>query len=321
MVLLYTNASQTRNFSFFIFHYSSFIKINQELITLQQIIYVDVLVILNLIITFLLLSATEFFLKEKASGWRLFFGALAGGIYSLQVFLPEMGVILNILSRITVGVAIVYISFGFKTYKRFLKIVSVFLLMTFIFAGLMISLWIIFRPSGMLINNSTVYFGISLPVLIISTAVCYVLVRLIFRIVLKNKPQQTLFDFILEIDGRKLTGRAMLDTGNTLSESFSGYPVVVCTYDFLNEIFPANSHDFFKGDITALGKIQDGNWKKRVRIVSFSTVSQTGAMPSFHPDRLIVENHFETEMVFVAVTSRKKYINESFDMLLNPDLF
>ena len=195
------------------------------------------------------------------------------------------------------------------------------MLITFVFAGVMISLWMIFRPSGMLINNSTVYFGISLPVLIVSTAVCYVLVRVIFRIILKNKPQQSIFDFTLEVDGKKLQGRAMLDTGNTLAESFSGYPVVVCTYDFLKEIFPRNSENFFKGDITSLSEIKDENWKRKVRLVSFSTVTETGAMPSFRPDRLTVKNSFETDKVFVAVIGRKKYINESFQMLLNPNLF
>ena len=239
----------------------------------------------------------------------------------MQVFLPEMGMILNILSRLIAGVIITYISFGFKTYKRFLKTLSVFLLITFAFAGVMIGLWMIFRPSGMLINNSTVYFGISLPVLIVSTAVCYVLVRVIFRIILKNKPQQSIFDFTLEIDGKKLQGRAMLDTGNILAESFSGYPVVVCTYDFLKDIFPCNSESFFKGEVTALGEIEDENWKRKVRLVSFSTVTETGTMPSFRPDRLIVKNSFETDKVFVAVIGRKKYINESFDMLLNPNLF
>ena len=288
---------------------------------MQQIIYVDVLVILNLRITFLLLSATEFFLREKTKGWRLFLGALAGGIYSLQVFLPEMGVVLNLLSKIVAGTLIAYITFGYKTWKRFLKIVSVFLLITFIFAGLMIGLWLIFKPSGMLINNSTVYFGLSLPLLISSTAICYIIVRIIFRVILRNKPRQSIFDFILRVDGKELTGRAMLDTGNTLTESFSGYPVVICTYDFLKEIFPCDCESFFRGDITCLNKIEDENWKRKTRFVSFLTVSDTGVLPSFRPDRLTVKNAFETDKVFVAVMSRKKHINESFDMLLNPNLF
>ena len=29
----------------------------------------------------------------------------------------------------------------------------------------------------------------------------------------------------------------------------------------------------------------------------------------------------ETEKVYIGVVNRKKYINESFDMLLNPNLF
>ena len=288
---------------------------------MRQVIYADVLVILNLFISFFLLLATEFFTKEKAKRWRLFLGALAGGLYSLQVFLPEMGVILNLLSRILAGFIITYISFGFKTYKRFLKLFLVFLLMTFAFAGLMIGLWMIFRPEGMLLNNSTVYFGISLPVLIVSTAVCYVIMKFISKILLKNKPQQTIFDFTIEIDGKKLTGRAMLDTGNTICESFSGYPAVVCTYDFLKEIFPENCEDFFKGNVTELHKITDSRWQKRIRLVSYSTVAEKGVLPSFRPDKLIISDSVETDRVFVSVISRKKYINESFDMLLNPNLF
>lgn len=288
---------------------------------MRQVIYADVLVILNLFISFFLLLATEFFTKEKAKRWRLFLGSLAGGLYSLQVFLPEMGVILNLLSRILAGFIITYISFGFKTYKRFLKLFLVFLLMTFAFAGLMIGLWIIFRPEGMLLNNTTVYFGISLPVLIVSTAVCYVIMKFISKILLKNKPQQTIFDFTLEVDGKKLTGRAMLDTGNTICESFSGYPAVVCTYDFLKEIFPWNSESFFKGNVTELHKITDSRWQKRIRLVSYSTVAEKGVLPSFRPDKLIISDSVETDKVFVSVISRKKYINESFDMLLNPNLF
>ncbi len=288
---------------------------------LQQVVYVDVLVILNLFINYFLLLATEFLTKESAKRWRLFLGALLGGFYSLQVFLPEMGTVLNILSRALAGALITFVSFGFKTCKRFLKLYAVFLSMTFVFAGAMIALWIIFKPNGMFLNNSTVYFGVSLPVLIISTAVCYVSVRLITKFLLRNKPQQMIFDFTIEVENKKLSGRAMLDTGNTLSESFSGYPAVICTYDFLKDILPESGEEFFKGDVTKLDEIKDDIWKKKIRLVSFSTVSDRGVMPSFRPDKLVLRNSLETDKVFVAVISRKKHINDSFDMLLNPNLF
>lgn len=238
----------------------------------------------------------------------------------MQVFLPEMGTFLNILSRLFAGVAITYISFGFKTYKRFIKLCLVFIGITFLFAGLMIGLWIIFRPAGMLINNSVVYFGISLPVLVLSTAVCYVISLVFSKILMRNKPQTTIYDFILEADGKRAEGRAMLDTGNTLCESFSGYPVVICTYDFLEKLIPESSKDFFEGNVTVIDTGED-EWQRRKRLVPYSTVSETGVLPAFRPDKLSLKNSIETDKVFVAVIKYKKHINESFDMLLNPNLF
>lgn len=290
-------------------------------VLVKQVIYVDVLVILNLIITFFLLLATELFTKERGKRWRIFLGSLAGGVYALQMFLPEMGAFVNVLTRALAGLVIIYISFGFKTYKRFVKLALVFLSVTFLFAGLMIGSWVIFRPAGMLINNSVVYFGISLPVLIAATALCYCVSLVFSKILMRNKPQATIFDFVLEAEGKSISGRAMLDTGNTLCESFSGFPVVVCTYSFLQELLPEDSRSFFMGDITKLSSCGSVRWQKRQRLVSYSTVSHSGMMPAFRPDKLTLKNSVQTDRVFVAVINYKKHINEGFDMLLGPNLF
>ncbi len=288
---------------------------------MKQVIYVDVLIILNTFINFFLLLSTECFTKEKTKAYRLLIGSLLGGIYSLVVFLPEMGAFLNIITRFAAGAVIVLASFGFKTYKRFLKLFSMFLVMTFSFAGLMIALWIIFKPNGMLLNNSTVYFSVSLPVLVISTAVCYVVIRGMSKLFLKNKPQSTIYDFTVEAFGKSLCGRAMLDTGNTLCESFSGYPAVVCTYDFLKEALPDDAKAFFRGEARSFEKITNENLRKKVRIISYRTVSNDGILPAFKPDKLKIKGHLESDKVYIAVICGKRYINESFDMLLNPNLF
>lgn len=288
---------------------------------MKQVIYVDVLIILNIFINFFLLLSTEIFTKEKAKAYRLLLGSFLGGIYSLVVFLPEMGAFLNIITRFAAGAVIVLVSFGFKTCKRFFKLFSMFLVMTFLFAGLMIALWVTFKPNGMLLNNSTVYFSVSLPVLVVSTTVCYVVIRGMSRIFLKSKPQSTVYDFTVEAFGKSLSGRAMLDTGNTLCESFSGYPAVVCTYDFLKEVLPENGKVFFKGEVLSLEKITDENLRKKVRIISYCTVSNEGILPAFKPDKLKIKGHLECDKLYIAVISGKSYINESFDMLLNPNLF
>lgn len=288
---------------------------------MREVVYVDVLVIINTFVNYFLLLATSFALKEKTKRLRILLGAFLGGIYALVVFLPEMGTILGIVSRLAAGVLIVLLSFGYKTWKRFFKIFLVFILMTFLFAGLMIAMWIIFRPKGMLINNSAVYFQISLPVLVISTSVCYIFSKLALKFINKNKPQKTICEVELTVFGEKLEGVAMLDTGNTLSEGFSGYPVVICTYNFIKSVVPEGGEEFFKGDVNSLGEIKDEKWRKKLRVVSFMTVGDTGLLPAFQPDKLVVDSSHETDKVYVGIMNRKKYINESFDMLLNPNLF
>ena len=288
---------------------------------MREVVYVDVLVILNTFVNYFLLLATSFALKEKTKRLRLLLGAFLGGVYALVVFLPEMGTIMSVVSRFAAGLLIVLASFGYKTWKRFLKIFLVFILMTFLFAGFMIGMWLIFRPKGMLINNSTVYFQISLPVLVVSTSVCYVVSKVSLKFLNKNKPQKTICDVELTVFGQKLEGVAMLDTGNTLSEGFSGYPVVICTYNFIKSVIPDGGENFFQGDVNSLCEITDEKWRKKLRVVSFMTVGDTGLLPAFQPDKLTVDSSYETDKVYVGIMNRKKYINESFDMLLNPNLF
>lgn len=290
-------------------------------VVLQEVIYVDVLVVLNLFVNYFLLLATSFSMKEDVKKSRLFIGAFLGGMYSLIVFVPEMGFAFNTLSRIAAGALIIFAAFGFKTFRRFLRLLLSFVMMTFLFAGLMIGLWIIFRPRGMVINNSAVYFQISLPLLVASTSVCYILSKLVIRFLHRNKPQKTICRVKVIAEGKFVEGKGMLDTGNTLSEGFSGYPVVICTYDFIKSIIPENSEAFFKGEVNSLGTINDENWRKKLRVVSYNTVGDTGIMPAFQPEKLIIDDSQETEKVYIGVVNRKKYINESFDMLLNPNLF
>ncbi len=286
---------------------------------MSEIIYVDVLVILNLIINFFLLLAVELFVKEKAKRWRLFFASLIGGLYSLVVFLPEMGIIVNFFLRMLCAVLMSFVAFGYKTLRRFIKICLSFIVVTFLFAGLMLSLWILFKPSGMFMNNSAVYFGISFPVLVATTAVCYIISRVLSRFFSKNKAPHTFYDFTLNAFGKTLSGKGLFDTGNTACESFSGLPVVVCTYDFVKNVLPFEYRGYFENNFEESEKA-DEKFLSRFRFVSFKTVSGGGLLPAFKAEGISLKGSEKINDVYVAVTKKEKFINGGFDMLLNANL-
>ena len=62
--------------------------------------------------------------------------------------------------------------------------------MNFIFAGLMLAVWLVFKPSGMVYNNAAVYFDIDVKLLVLSTVVCYVVLTL-FSKLFKNEIRPT----------------------------------------------------------------------------------------------------------------------------------
>ena len=66
---------------------------------MQTVIYVDVLVVLNLIITYLLLLCTALALRQSPSALRLFFGSLLGGFSSLIILLPDLGWVIGFLLK------------------------------------------------------------------------------------------------------------------------------------------------------------------------------------------------------------------------------
>ena len=59
---------------------------------MQQVIYVDVLIFLNTIITFIILLTTVEISGVSPKTFRLLTGSLLGGIFSLIILAPEMNV-------------------------------------------------------------------------------------------------------------------------------------------------------------------------------------------------------------------------------------
>ena len=69
----------------------------------MPVIYLDVLVVLNWFIDFLLLSSTSRILRLPFKRWRLVLGALLGGISSCLIFLPAMPFYLSMLVKLAAG--------------------------------------------------------------------------------------------------------------------------------------------------------------------------------------------------------------------------
>ena len=279
-----------------------------------MVIYADVLLVTNLFVNYALLDCSARIMKNTASRLRILLGAAAGSVYGLVIFLPELPKIVELLSRIAVTILIVFITFGYVNVKRFLRCFFTFFAVSVGFGGIMLLLWITVAPVGMVYHNGTVYFDIDLAVLAVSVVVCFALVSAISFFVERRAPKESVATVEISFGGQSVRVNALIDTGNSLRESFSGYPVAVAERTAVRKIIPLSVSEYLNGNTSSDSE--------NFRLIVHTTVSGTGIMPAFQPDYVeikTISKSIMTDKVYIAVTENNIAAGE-YGIILNPSL-
>lgn len=280
-----------------------------------MVVYADVLLIVNLFVNYVLLLCSSMIMKKHTQRLRILLGAAIGAFYGFVVFLPELPSLAEFALRIATTVLIVLGAFGYKNLPSFLRSFFTFFAVSFVFGGIMLVLWVTVTPIGMIYNNGAVYFDIDLAVLAISTVVSFAVVSLIAHFTARRAPKDSIALVKISYKGKEVKLTALIDTGNSLCETFSGYPVVLGEAESLEKIMPDAVRAFIDGD--------DVSSSPEMRLVMHKTVSGTGVLPVFRPDYVEVKSvshSIKTSEVYVAVTKNNLARGE-YEMILNPALF
>ncbi len=281
---------------------------------MKEVIYVDVLIAVNLFINYFLIISTAKFLHLKTQKTRMIFGEILGGIYSLYILLPPTNFIVSTVIKLFMATSIIFAAFKFSTIKTFFKTLVCFYAINFAFSGIMLALWCTFRPHGMAVNNGVVYFGISPIILIVSTVATYTILKIINRIVGKRSFGKSTCEVKILGEDSKTVLTALIDTGNSLVEPFSGLPVIVVKTENLKNILPKEI--LSTESIDSIDKTAFLNSK--IRMIPFKTISGEGLLPAFKPKSVIINGGAPKE-AYVAVCSGN-ILGENCSAIINSDL-
>ncbi len=283
------------------------IKSAIEVIKLKTVIYADILVVINIIVNYLLLRTSAAISGCNFKPLRFLLAAGAGGIFSLMIFVENINSVLNLLIKILFLIFMVLIAFGTKSAKSFLKCCGAFFLANFAFAGIMLCLTVAVSPGVALYKNGVVYFDINILTLTITSVICYGVLSLISRFTKSKVPQKNIFPIRITYGGKTVEGKALLDTGNTLCDCFSGKPAIITEKDFISLLC----------ENTELTEM------KSFRLIPFTTIKNGGALPAFLADKTAIMDKgkwIETDNVYIAVTE-KKIVSGGYSALLGMPFF
>lgn len=277
----------------------------------MRVIYADILFVLNVYITYGLLLLTGLISKTELKRLRLLLSSLLSGLYSLIILVPDISENLVAMSRIPACFLLVLVGYKVINKRHFLRLTVCFFAVNFAFAGLMFALWYFFSPQNMYYNNGIVYFDINAVTLVVLTAVCWVLLKIICKIVSFKAPHNTVYDLHIYYKDEEFLCKSLLDTGNSLTDPFTAYPVIVVYRGVFGSTFD--------------GRLTDEKYlsENKLRLLVCSTVGGDGLLPCFRPENVKIsslDGSFETDRAVVALTE-KKLKNGDFDAILPTDLF
>ena len=163
-----------------------------------QVVYVDVLLVVNFFMTLLLLLLTAALTKQPRRTGRLCIAAMLGAAYSLILLAPKLPTWVVVLSKIAVALVLVLAAFGFGSVKKYLRCLLCFLAANFVLLGFIVGVWLLFRPRRIVVKNSAVSFDLPARTLLLLALAAYVLALLILRLYEKHAGRRAILELTVD---------------------------------------------------------------------------------------------------------------------------
>jgi len=282
-------------------------------------LYIEYVIIDNLVINTLILLCTKATLKLKARFWRILVSALIGTAFA--VVYPLLGLSNWILfpMKVALGVIMVLILAPYSRFKDFVLSFVFFLLYTLLLGGAVIATLMVFGTSIEMLASGgydiVVPVGVILLIVSLYVAIIVAVAKYINR---KRNIDPFIRQVLLKIGDTNLEFNAFIDSGNKLTDKKTGLPVIILSLSLLEKYF---SKDQLEDLILLCGKAKNSPFKN-VHNITYGTISgEEKKMVVFEASSLCIKSQsseYITNKFMVGVTYQKFNDTVKYDMLLNP---
>ena len=298
---------------------------------MKLVVYLDLLILINLLMNYILLWATAKMSNLTYKIWRLLLTSLLGTGYTILVIWPGFGFLNKVPIHLLVSGLMIVVAFGPLDIKEFCKALSYFYLITFVTAGAMFALNNL-TGQGPLDSLARVLklSPDNLWLVIYGCLIATVIGKFGWKII-QHKLLPNIFHLPIEIffgDQNKRV-KALVDTGNRLQDPLTNTPVIVVEVEVIKELMPKQVKElFYKYDLKEdhlFAEVINTPWADRFRLIPFSSLGEEeGMLIGFRPDKVTIkteEKTITTQQVIIALYNHSLDGANKYQALLNPDLF
>lgn len=257
-----------------------------------MVVYADILFFENLLANCLILKLTSDISGFAIKTLRMIFASSLGALYAVfAVVIPRSALVSGLLTRIIVSILMVLVAFKIRNLSEFFRRWGMMLLSAFLLAGCTYAL------SSLLEGGAASYGGLMyispqgiLKAFLFSVGLCIVLVRPIGRILSgKALKEGSIIPVYIRMGEKSVRFYALVDTGNSLIDPLTGYPVMVVEADSLKTLLPPEVYTSVMSNNIGMYIEKEDNspWFKRFHLIPFKSIGkENGMLTGFRPDNI-----------------------------------
>ena len=293
-------------------------------------IYIDIIIVENLVMNYIILYATGLISKNKISHLRIIFASIIGAIYAVTEYISKLNIYSNILLKIILSIVIVFIAFYPQNVKKMFKLLVLFYLTTFTFGGVATYLIYVLKPQNIIIKNGMYVGTYVLKVIFIGAIVGTIILIIAFKFA-KNKitKKDMICKVKIKLNGKEIVLDTMVDTGNMLKEPLTGNPVVVVEKTSLYDLMPKeilnNTELILGGDFGKIPENIKNEYISKLKIIPFSSLGkQNGMLIGIKPEKLYVINEQSEEKkdnAIIGIYNKSLTKRGEYNALIGIDLY
>lgn len=262
---------------------------------MEMVIYLDIVVALNGLLDYLLLSVCGRVTASPRNVKRLILAAVVGGAYAGISLFPGFSFLGNVFWQLVFGVCMCLLAFG--PGRCLVRQCVVLFLLAAAFSGLVLVLTELFSAPGAMVGGR-VYYPISLSVLLLTGGVAYGLMK--WGLSRLKHQGGDVAELEITLNGNRVQLTALRDTGNTLHDPISGCQVLVADWTVLRRLLPQTClrREQFSEPAGLLEELSSQAPQASFRLIPYKAVGvEHGLLLALRPEEVKINGRREQLLV------------------------
>ena len=284
-------------------------------------IYLDIVLIENLIMNSIIIYATAIIMKLKIKHLNILLSSIIGAIYSIMTYISNLKIYSNIFVKIILSIIMVYIAYKPQSLKILLKQTLIFYLTSFLFGGVAFALIYVVKPQEILMKNGLFLGTYPLKTVFLSAIIASVIGIFGFKLVKNKISKKDMYcQIIIKLNNKEIETTAMVDTGNLLKDPITGNPVIVVESSLLEKILPLelilNLDKIIGGEFENVTEEIRNTYINKLKLIPYASLGkQNGMLIGIKADEVKIvkedETHLKNNVIIgiynKALTKRGEY--------------